>query len=230
MRDDIGPDPTPPQPTLGGARTEDLSLTTRDGLRLEAELGLPAAPSAAVVLAHPHPMHGGSMRSLVTSELFRLLPSRGIATLRFNFRGVEGSEGEHGDGHTEHADVVAAVEELAVWVADDVPLTLAGWSFGADVSLSVVHPRIRGWFPIAAPLRILPIEAMVAAHDPRPKHFASPENDQFRRPDAVRELTEGWAATTVTTIPGADHYLVGRTGMLADLLTEFVGGVGDITT
>ena len=163
------------------------------------------------------------MRSLVTSELFRSVPERGLTALRFNFRGVEGSEGEHGDGHAEHADVVAAIDELAVWVADDVPLALAGWSFGADVSLSVLHPRVLGWFLIAAPLRILPLEAFVAAHDLRPKHFASPENDQFRRPEAVSELTEGWTATTVTTVPGADHYLVGRTAMVADLLTAFVG-------
>src|SRR5262245_25146438 len=83
---------------IAGLAAETSSLTTSDGLRLEAELAVPADPVAAVVLSHPHPLFGGNMRSLVPSELFRQLPARSIAALRFNFRGVEGSEGDHGEG------------------------------------------------------------------------------------------------------------------------------------
>jgi alpha/beta superfamily hydrolase len=212
---------------------EALRVQTADGLSLEAEYAS-AGPGerAAVVLAHPHPMQGGSMRSLVTSELFRALPLRGLSVLRFNFRGVEGSEGTHGGGVDEHDDVIAALDAIAAQrpgtgvrgrEADArTPLVLAGWSFGADVSLSVIDDRIDGWFLIAPPLRVLRDDAFVAAHDPRPKCFVVPERDQFCPPSALRQRTAGWSNVDVNEVPGADHFLVGRTRAAVDLLVGFV--------
>jgi uncharacterized protein len=201
-----------------------VAVRTSDGLLLEAELALPSAPRAAVVLAHPHPLHGGSMRSLVTSELFRLLPSAGVAALRFNFRGVEGSEGTHGGGVDEAHDVVAAIDAL-VAAAPALPVVSCGWSFGGDVSLSVADARLAGWFLIAPTLRILPPDALVAATDPRPKLLAVPEHDEFRPPDSARSVTAEWVNTRVEVIKGADHFLVGRTAKAADLLIDFVSSL-----
>jgi uncharacterized protein len=202
---------------------EQLSLRTTDGLVLEAEFAAPekTPARAAVVLAHPHPQQGGSMRSLVTSELFKALPGRDLAVLRFNFRGVGDSEGSHGGGVDEHADVVAAIDALAPR-HPDVPLVLAGWSFGADVSLTVADGRLAGWFLVAPPLRALPPDAFVVARDPRPKCFTVPERDQFRPPAGVRELTADWVNTQVHVVPGADHFLVGRTTAAVDQLDAFV--------
>jgi alpha/beta superfamily hydrolase len=214
----MGDDPATP------TDVEDAVCRTSDGLDLEAELAVPPTPNGAVVLAHPHPQQGGSMRSLVTSELFRTLPAAGIATLRFNFRGVEGSEGTFGGGIAEHDDVVAAIDRLRV-ATSATPLVLAGWSFGADVSASVVDPRLAGWFLIAPPLRVLPDDRLVAASDPRPKHLAVPEHDMFRPPDSAREATAGWTNTTVEVVPGADHFLVGRTAKVAAALVAFVRGL-----
>jgi len=205
--------------------TEALTCTTSDGVRLEAEIRRPANPTGAVVLAHPHPQQGGSMRSLVTSELFRLLPERGLTALRFNFRGVEGSEGTYGEGLDEAHDIVAAIDAIGDGRPSGVPLVLAGWSFGADVSLSILDDRLHGWFLIAAPLRILSEAAFVARDDPRPKMFAVPENDEFRRPDSLRTYTAAWRNVTVHTIPGAGHYLVGKTGQVAEMLADFVASV-----
>jgi alpha/beta superfamily hydrolase len=209
-----------------------LHLTTADGVRLEGEVVCPSAPAegeegvtGAVVLAHPHPLHGGSMTSLVTSELFRLLPRRGIAALRFNFRGVGASEGEHGHGEVERHDVEAAIDELASRT-EARPLVLCGWSFGADVSLTVTHPAIAGWIAIAAPMRFRPAadyEAVGA--DARPKLLLVPEHDEFRSPESAAEAVAGWSTTTVETVPGADHYLVGRTDKVARLVAGFVAGL-----
>ncbi len=203
---DVGPDP--------------LRLTTSDGLTLEAELDRPSSYRAAVVLAHPHPAQGGSMRSLVTSELFRNLPGLGLATLRFNFRGVEGSDGEHAGGVDEHLDIEAAVAELAS-LAPEVPLFTAGWSFGADVSLTVLDPRLAGWFLIAPPLRVVNESAMVAAGDPRPKLAVVGEHDQFRPPDAARQATATWTNTEIVAVAGADHFFAGRTDRVAELAVAF---------
>jgi uncharacterized protein len=197
---------------------------TADGLVLEGEVVVPADAMGAVVLAHPHPVHGGSMTSLVTSELFRTLPGHGLAVLRFNFRGVGGSEGEHGGGVDEQLDVVAAIDALTDRVPD-LPLITAGWSFGADVSLAVVDPRVRGWFCVAPPLRILPIDELLAAHDPRPKLLAVPEHDQFRPPGPAAELTAGWETTTIEVVSGADHFCVGRTDRVAELCIGFVASL-----
>ncbi len=197
----------------------DLRLTTTDGLSLEAEADLPPTPRAAVVLAHPHPAQGGSMRSLVTSELFRTLPDAGLATLRFNFRGVEGSEGHHAAGADEHLDVEAGIEAL-VGLAPGLPLVLAGWSFGADVALTVVDDRLAAWFLVAPPLRVVPLDTMAAAHDPRPKLLAVGEHDPFRPPASAAEITAAWANTEVVTVAGADHFFAGRTDKLAELLVD----------
>jgi alpha/beta superfamily hydrolase len=203
------------------AIVEGVTCTTSDGLSLEAEASVPSEPLGTVVLAHPHPQQGGSMRSIVTSELFRALPAAGIATLRFNFRGVEGSEGTFGGGVDERRDVVAALDRLCE-MSDARPLVLAGWSFGADVSASVVDERLAGWFLIAPPLRMLPASDFTVGGDPRPKVLAVPENDMFRPPESARDATADWVNTRIEVVAGADHFLVGRTTKVADLAIDFV--------
>lgn len=196
-------------------------LTTADGVRLEAETAVPPDPWAAAVLAHPHPLHGGSMRTGVPAVLFERLPQQGVACIRFNFRGVEGSEGTHARGADEPLDVAAAVTALAADVPG-VPLVVAGWSFGADVSLTVTEEAIAGWCPIAPPLATVAMEDMAAANDPRPKRLLVPEHDQFRPPTAARTATSRWTATEVVEVPGADHFLAGRLGAVADAVVAFL--------
>lgn len=162
------------------------------------------------------------MRSLVTSELFRALPDRGLDVLRFNFRGVGASGGHHEGGMAERDDVAAAVA-FAAAMSPDAPLVLSGWSFGADVSLAVVDEAIAGWFAVAPPLRVLAADALVAAGDPRPKVLAVPEHDEFNPPDRCAPKVAGWTNTTLEVVAGADHFLVGRTGVLVDALVAFAG-------
>ena len=197
------------------------SFTTSDGLTLQAEWSVPRNPQAAAVITHPHPLHGGNMTSLVTGALYRALSDAGLAVLRFNFRGVEGSAGIHDEGRGERLDARAALEVLSAEVPPTTPLFLAGWSFGADVALAVDHPALRGWFAVAAPLRTVPLDEMIAAGDPRPKLFAVPQHDQFRPPDSLDEVVGGWPNTRVEVVTGADHFLVGRTDVVQRLAVEF---------
>jgi alpha/beta superfamily hydrolase len=190
-----------------------LRLATSDGLVLEAELagddGGDRAARAAAVLCHPHPQYGGTMRSIVVSALFAALPADGVVCLRFNFRGVEGSEGAFDAGTGEQIDVAAAVEALAA-AAPGLPLLLAGWSFGADMALSVRAPRVAGWLAIAPPLRYADAIAATAS-DPRPKWLVLAEHDEIQAPAAVQDEAAGWAATTIEVVGGASHFFVGRT-------------------
>ena len=211
-----------------------LTLTTADGLLLESEVRLaPATPEAgssgttrSIVLAHPHPLAGGDMGSLVIAELFRLLPPMGLSALRFNFRGVGRSGGTHDHGRGEAVDVLAAVDALSD-LAPEGPLLLCGWSFGADVCLSVTDPRVAGWIAIAPPLRVLPSDELAAAAgaDPRPTLLLVPEHDQHLPPDAAREVVASWLATTVEVVPGGDHFLAGRTELVSRMVAGFAASL-----
>ena len=210
---------------------EPLTVTTRDGVTLEAELA--SAPDgevarAGIVLCHPHPLHGGTMRSIVISALFGALPDAGITCLRFNFRGVEESGGVHGDGDDERLDAVAAIDELAPRLPPRAPLVLAGWSFGADVALSVHDPRLAAWLAIACPLHYVRDED-VLARDPRPKLLALAQHDEVRSADEVAGLAASWSNTTVEVVRGASHFFVGATDKLVVLARDFVSRVAGET-
>jgi alpha/beta superfamily hydrolase len=201
---------------------EPRSLHTADGLRLEAELAPSDAPTprAAVVLCHPHPQYGGTMRSGVIGSLFEALPHADVTCLRFNFRGVEGSEGEHDGGRAELLDVQAALDALAAEVGPDVPLVVAGWSFGGDMALGTSDDRITAWLAIAPPLRLADPRAV--GHDDRPKLLVLAQHDEFRDPADVVEETESWPATDVDIVAGASHFFIGRYDRVVELALEFV--------
>jgi alpha/beta superfamily hydrolase len=206
-----------------------VKLRTADGLALEAEWTAPPAARATAVLCHPHPQYGGTMRSIVISALFESLPALGIACLRFNFRGVENSEGEHSEGRDEPHDVTAAIDaaiDAAASGGIDGPLALIGWSFGADIALTIDDPRLAGWMGIAPPLRFRPERDYDAvAHDPRPKLLALAAHDEFRAPAEIEAETAGWVATRLEVVAGASHFFIGRTERVVALADEFVNGL-----
>ncbi len=199
-------------------------LRTDDGFTLEAEVHVADRARAGMVLCHPHPQYGGTMRSLVVSALFQALPAAGVTCLRFNFRGVEQSEGRYDEGHGERRDVRAAIGTLDALLDPGAPLVLTGWSFGADVALSSPDPRLAGWLAIAPPLRFLADEAAVAG-DPRPKLVVLAEHDEFRPPDEVVARVASWPATEVEVVPGASHFFVGRTERVVAAAVGFVDRV-----
>jgi alpha/beta superfamily hydrolase len=201
---------------------EPLIITSADGTPLEAEYRAAHGETrAGSVLCHPHPQYGGSMRSMLIGELFRELPARGIACLRFNFRGVEGSGGEFDHGRGERDDTAAAVAAAAERVDELLPLVLAGWSFGADMALATVLPRLSGWFGVAPPLSFVDGAAPVGA-DPRPKQIVLGERDQVRAPADVEREIASWAATTTTVVAGADHFFLGRSDQVVDAAVGFI--------
>jgi alpha/beta superfamily hydrolase len=201
-----------------------ITVETTDGLALEGEWASVDDPVAVVVLCHPHPQYGGSMRSIVTRALFEALPRLGIACLRFNFRGVEGSQGEYGEGETEPLDVVGAIDLATGWCS--APLVVVGWSFGADMTLSVGDSRIAAWEAIALPLRFRPSAAYDAVtHDPRPKLLVLAAHDEFRAPAEIEAAVQDWTNTRVEIVAGASHFFVGRTDRVVDLTADFVRGV-----
>lgn len=205
-----------------------LTIQTADGLTLEGEWAdsIAAPPKVVVVLAHPHPQYGGTMRSIVISALFDALPKMGYACLRFNFRGVENSEGSYAEGRDEPIDVRAAIA-AAVERAPEAPCALVGWSFGADMALTVDDPALAGWVGIAPPLRFRSAsEYERVGADSRPKLLVLAAHDEFRSPPEVESDVAHWKNTRVEIVPGASHFFVGRTDRVVDAVAGFCAALG----
>ncbi|MDE0804006.1 MAG: alpha/beta hydrolase [Acidimicrobiales bacterium] len=206
--------------------TDDLAplpdrLTTDDGETLSAEWSGDRDSRAVAVLTHPHPLYGGDRHNIVPAALARALPTHGIATLRFDFRGAGDSTGTHGGGSDEVADVTAAID-AATAAFPGVPVFGVGYSFGADVLLATDATRLAGVVAVAPPLAVLPFEMLGSARGSTPTLLLSPEHDQFQPAGDAERAVVDWDDTTVTTVAGADHFLVGATSFVADAVVAFV--------
>lgn len=200
-------------------------------LTLEGVIALPEGvppPYPAIVMCHPHPLLGGSMDNPVVTTVCRAACEAGIAGLRFNFRGVEGSEGEFGGESARpediHEDIKAALDLMRRWPGvNGKRITLAGYSFGAGAILLGMRrfKRARSLALIAPPLSALARSGIVK--DKRPKLFIAGQNDRLtssvelqRALDAVREPLR------FCEIPHADHAMSGKEWEVADAVTDFV--------
>ena len=114
--------------------TEEQLLINGPAGELEILVTRAENAAAVAVICHPHPLHGGTMHNKVVTMAARSLRELGATTVRFNFRGTGGSEGEFDEGEGELDDLRA----VAAWVRAERPehaLWLAGFSFGAYISL-----------------------------------------------------------------------------------------------
>jgi len=97
------------------------------------------AAKGVVVIAHPHPLFGGTMDNKVVQTLARAFVSKGWTSVRFNFRGVGDTEGVHDHGIGEAQDFLAVVQHLA----PEASLALAGFSFGAFVATKALDVLVQ---------------------------------------------------------------------------------------
>ncbi len=116
--------------------TQSITLVGEVGV-IEALLDAPADIQArgTAVIAHPHPLFGGTMHNKVVQTLARAFVQCGWQAVRFNFRGVGTSSGQYDEGRGEALDMVRVIEQIAPFG----PLALAGFSFGAFVTCHVVQ-------------------------------------------------------------------------------------------
>jgi alpha/beta superfamily hydrolase len=191
--------------------------------RLEGALRVAREPKATVVVAHPHPQHGGTLDNAVVFHTERELHRLGMTTLRFNFRGVGGSEGQHDDGRGEVDDVAAAVAWLR-GLADDVPALLCGYSFGSWCALryALGDRSIAGVVALGLPVDLYDVTGAVAALG-RPLLVVQAEADEFGSPEAVRAALSGaLPPASLRVIPDTTHLFPGKA---RDVAAEVVLGV-----
>ena len=198
-------------------------------LTLEGVLALPEElpqPYPALVMCHPHPMLGGNMDNLVVTSVCRAAAEAGFASFRFNFRGVEGSEGEFKNGDAEHEDIKSALNMVRRWPSvDGKRIALAGYSFGAGAILRGLRhfKAARSLALIAPPLSS--VEESRIIKDKRPKLFVVGQHDRLvssvelqRALDRVRDPLQ------FREIAGGDHSLIGLEWEVADEITGFAAG------
>jgi uncharacterized protein len=101
---------------------------------IEVASSMPPEARGVAVIAHPHPLFGGTMDNKVITTLSRVFGERGLATFRFNFRGVGATEGAHDEGRGEADDMVRVIEHARA-ALPGLPLHLAGFSFGGAISV-----------------------------------------------------------------------------------------------
>ncbi len=226
------------------SRTIKINFQGPVGL-IEASLDLPDevrhAPSSyrprgIALVAHPHPLLGGTMDNKVAQTLARTFAQLGYVTLRPNFRGVGATEGVHDDGKGEAQDLLAVIawmkdpfswqgiKELEghAWpqLVDELPLAMAGFSFGSYVSSYVVKELTE---KNEAPERLIMVGSATSKWDvaPVPKDTIVIHGEV----DDVIPLTSvlDWARPqelTVQVIPGADHFFHRKLHCIRDLIVR----------
>ena len=176
--------------------------------RLEALWEDPAAPARfAAVVCHPHPLFGGTMHNHATYRLAKAVRSRGGVSLRFNFRGVGLSQGEHDHGRGEQDDVRAALS-LLERERPELPLLACGFSFGSWMAIEVAcaDPRPRGVLAAGLALTLREVAVESAARCAKPIAVVQAERDEFGTPDAVgRALRDSRGPRRLSVVPRATH-------------------------
>lgn len=168
---------------------------------------------ATVIICHPHPLFGGTMGNKVVTTLARTFHDKGLATIRFNFRGVGKSEGEHDQGNGETDDVLA----IAAWIKKERPqdaLWLAGFSFGGFVARSAASRIEVARLVIVAP-QVSRFEMANLSPIVCPWVVIQGEQDDVVSPTAVYAWVEHQEPKpTLVRIPGAGHFFHRQLGEL----------------
>lgn len=207
-------------------------IRTATGLSLEARWDDATEPALGVVVfCHPHPLDGGTMTAPLMQKVTSVLTGGGLHVLRFNFRGVGSSDGAWDEGVGEVDDVEAAVE-AAGYAFEDLPLGLAGWSFGASTSLAW-QQRSRStlpWAGIAPGIRSYrgSTPPDPAALEPASRLIVIGDRDQF----ATVEQMRGYAAAMgarIEVLEGSDHFFWFREGRVGTAVASHLGGRSDAT-
>ncbi len=192
--------------------------------KLEALLntGLDDAPFAAVV-AHPHPLFGGTMHNKVVYNTMKAFSYFGLPVLRFNFRGNGLSEGAHDQGRGEVEDVRAALGYLDAQFGK--PLLFAGFSFGSYVGLRAAcgDARVKGLIGLGVPVqaagRNYTYEFLATCV--QPKLFISGDHDEFCPSAELRRVAASTpGASECHIVAGADHFFAGIPGSPTPKLAE----------
>lgn len=188
--------------------------------KMQCILDLPeGAPRGIALVAHPHPLYGGTMENKVAQTLARTFVTLGYATARFNFRGVGESEGVHDDGRGEVDDMAIMYQHMTQQYPD-LPVALSGFSFGTFVQAQFQQRLMAE----GRPAERLVLVGSAAGKWPMPP--VPPDtiliHGELDDTITLQEVFD-WARPLdipVTVIPGADHFFHRKLGHIKNLVVE----------
>lgn len=178
----------------------------------------PRTPFTIAVICHPHPLFNGTMHNKVVYTLARCFNCMGLATVRFNFRGVGLSQGNYDQGNGESDDLFA----ILAWLKERCPesdIWLAGFSFGAYIAARVakIWP-IKQLVCVAPPIANFPFKALPPF--PCPWTVVQGDEDEVVSPTAVFSWLHSLnPPPEIIKIQGASHFFHGKLIELRDRLT-----------
>ncbi|MBQ5950411.1 alpha/beta hydrolase [Massilia sp. ST3] len=188
--------------------------------KMQCLLDLPdSEPRGIALVAHPHPLYGGTMENKVAQTLARTFVNMGYAAARFNFRGVGESEGVHDDGKGE-------VDDMAIMYAHmrerypDLPVTLTGFSFGTFVQAQF-QQRLTAEDRPAERLVLVGAAAGKWPMPPVPQDTIL-IHGELDDTITLQEVYD-WARPLdipVIVIPGADHFFHRKLGHIKNLVAQ----------
>jgi len=189
--------------------------------RIECAIDRPqGAPRGVAVVCHPHPQFGGTLDNKVVQMVARTFMQLGWASMRFNFRGVGGSEGVWDEGQGEVDDALAVV--AATRARPDfagLPLALAGFSFGGYVAAAAAERLPEGAKPVRLVLVGPSTEKQQVPRVPADTVVVHGESDDV----VPLAATFDWArpqSLPVIVLPGVGHFFHGQLTLLKTVLVR----------
>ena len=175
------------------------------------------APEVALV-CHPHPQHGGTMHNKVVYRLARGLRKTGSVVLRFNYRGVNLSEGAYDHGNGETADARTALGWLRARYPD-LPFTVAGFSFGSRIALRLAceMPAMSRVIAVGFPTVYNDVSLYVPSLVRR--IFIQSSNDEFGPLDQLEPIVAG---EELYVVEAADHFFAGALDAFEKTVTRLL--------
>ena len=202
--------------------------------RIEVAESLPLNAHAVAVIAHPHPLFGGTMDNKVITTLAKAYVDAGIAAFRFNFRGVGATEGRHDEGRGETDDMLQVIEHARARVAH-VPVHLAGFSFGGAIATRASErAEFRQLVLVAPGFRRISEHGMGEAPDPEDPQLGSPGRHTPANTlvvhgdrDETVPLSDSlaWAAVRevpVAVVPGGEHFFHRKLHVLREIVARWI--------
>jgi alpha/beta superfamily hydrolase len=193
-----------------------------DGLSLEGRL-TPGDRDRGVVLCHPHPLYGGSMLTPVILTVEAAFHAAGFTTLAFNFRGVGASEGTHGEGRAEVADVAGALRHLRASL-DGAPglVAVAGYSFGSHVGgrAAAADPGVGFYLGVAPVVARYDYEFLAGLRGR--VALISGTRDEYGDPATLEALAASLPSRPWLRTLDADHFFGGALDELAGACGEAI--------
>jgi uncharacterized protein len=201
---------------------------------IEVAAGMPADPRAVAVIAHPHPLFGGTMDNKVVTTLAKAYTDAGIAAFRFNFRGVGGSGGAHDEGRGEAEDLLRVVAHAQARLPG-TPLHLAGFSFGGAVTVRAsAHAEFQQMVLVAPGFRRIAEGGMGAPPDPADPNLGAAGRHTTANTvvihgdlDDTVPLSDSIAWATprevpVVVVPGGEHFFHRKLHVLREIVARWL--------